>query len=84
MIAIAITKFFKDSMVQILATVGIVGVLVISCNVRDAKLENRGAEKQTAKIEKANRNATQIGGRAAAGATDNRVRGQRDPTTRND
>lgn len=52
--------------------------------VHDRKVERRGAEKHAAKIEKANRNATQIGGRAAARSNDSSVRGQRDPSTRYD
>lgn len=82
MIWIAAVKFFKESVFQIGASVAVVAVLVISCNVRDAKLEKQGAEKQSAKIEKANRNATQIGGRAAARSADTGVRGTRDPSTR--
>lgn len=43
-----------------------------------------GAERVTAKIEKVTDNAAKLGGSAAAGSRDKRVRGQRDPTTRDD
>lgn len=50
----------------------------------DHKVATRGAEKAVAKIEKANDNATKLGTRAAARSQSDGVRGQRDPTTRND
>lgn len=43
-----------------------------------------GAEKAVAKIEKVNTNAAKAGKRAADRATDPSVRGQLDPSTRND
>ena len=52
--------------------------------MHDRKVERRGAEKAVAKIEKANQNATKIGGRAAARSADIGVRGIRDPSTRDD
>lgn len=52
--------------------------------VHDAGVETRSAERVVGKIEKANDNATKLGGGAAAGALDKRVRGKRDPTTRDD
>ncbi len=44
----------------------------------------KGAERAVAKIEKANDHATKLGRRAADGSTASGVRGQRDPSTRND
>lgn len=58
--------------------------LVTSCVVRDRSIENRGAAKQSAKIEKANDHAAKLGSGAARKSGDDRVRGQLDPTTRND
>ncbi len=52
--------------------------------VHDARVETRAAERVVDKIEKANDNATKLGGGAAAGSLDKRVRGKRDPTTRDD
>jgi hypothetical protein len=61
-----------------------VSVLVGSCVARDWRVEQRGAAKAVAKIEKATDNATQKGKRAAAASSAAGVRGQRDPTTRVD
>jgi hypothetical protein len=44
----------------------------------------KGANKAVAKIEKATDNATQLGKRAADRSTAPGVRGQRDPTSRDD
>ncbi len=52
--------------------------------VHDERIETRAAERTVTKIEKANDNATKLGGGAAAGSLDKRVRGKRDPTTRDD
>ena len=43
-----------------------------------------GASKFAAKVETANENASSLGSNAAASSLDKRVRGKRDPTTRND
>ena len=45
---------------------------------------NVGASRHAAKIEKANDDASKLGNTAAAGSADKRVRGRRDPTTRDD
>lgn len=50
----------------------------------NAYQRNVGASRFAAKTERANDNATQLGNGAAAGALDKRVRGLRDPTTRDD
>lgn len=52
--------------------------------VHDTRVEQRGADKAVTTIKKANTDATKLGGDAATGALDGRVRGRRDPTTRND
>ena len=49
-----------------------------------AQQRNIGAAKAFARIEKVNTHASNLGNRAAAGAIDSRVRGQRDPSTRVD
>lgn len=64
-------------------TVGL-SVLVGSCVMRDHKQQAKGAQKAVAKIEKATDNATQLGKRAADRSTAPGVRGQRDPTSRDD
>lgn len=46
--------------------------------------ERKGAAKAVAKIEKANDHASKIGKRAAERSVSGGVRGQRDPTTRDD
>lgn len=46
--------------------------------------QRKGAVKAVAKIEKANDNASKIGKGAASKSLSDGVRGQRDPTTRND
>lgn len=56
------------------------GALVTSCVVHDRGV----AERQTAKIEKVTTNASKLGKGAAAKSQSDGVRGQRDPTTRND
>ena len=61
-----------------------VSVLVGSCVARDWRIEQRGAAKTVAKIEKATDNATAKGKRAAAASGSASVRGPVDPTTRND
>ena len=49
-----------------------------------SKHEARGAAKAAARIEKATDNAANLGKRAADKSITGGVRGQRDPTTRND
>lgn len=67
---------------------GLSGVVMLvgvgSCVVRDASIENRGGDKRQAKIEKATDNASKLGKRAASSSAAPGVRGQRDPTTRDD
>ena len=69
---------------QFVAAGAIVAVAVTSCVVRDHRIEKRGEAKAVAKIEKANDNATKAGKRAAQRSRDDGVRGQRDPSTRDD
>jgi hypothetical protein len=59
-------------------------IAIGSCALRDRNIEARGAEKQSAKIEKANSNATRLGTGAARKSRAAGVRGVIDPTTRND
>lgn len=61
-----------------------VSVIITSCVVRDHRIEKKGEAKAVTKIEKANDNAAKQGKRAAERSTDSRVRGQRDPSTRDD
>lgn len=60
------------------------GSFLVWLAFHDAKIESRSAERVVNKIETVNNNAAQIGGGAAAGSLDKRVRGRRDPTTRDD
>ena len=46
--------------------------------------DQRVTERVVTKIDKATDNATNLGTSAAAGSADKRVRGRRDPTTRDD
>jgi hypothetical protein len=46
--------------------------------------DQRVTERVVINIDKANDNATNLGSSAAAASADKRVRGRRDPTTRND
>lgn len=71
--------FFATLAFRIGASVAVVGVLVGSCVVRDAKISNRGAAKAVAKIEKSNAKAVQTVDRARAASRDGGVRGKRDP-----
>jgi len=64
-----------------LISVGIVvGAFLVWLATHDQKVEQR----VVTKIEKATENATKLGTTAAAGSADKRVRGRRDPTTRDD
>lgn len=72
--------FPSKFMIQVGALIVGGGALVTSCVVRDRGI----AERQTAKIEKATTNASKLGKGAAAKSQSDSVRGQRDPTTRND
>ena len=69
---------------QIAATAAAVSVLVGSCVLRDRSIEQKGAAKATAKIEKATTDATSKGAAAARQSRIGGVHGQRDPYTRND
>lgn len=68
------------------AAVIAVGVLaLVGLRAWDVSTQRaKGAERAVAKIEKANDHATKLGRRAADGSTASGVRGQRDPSTRND
>ena len=46
--------------------------------------DQRVTERVVTKIDTVNNNASKLGTAAAAGSSDKRVRGKRDPTTRND
>lgn len=60
--------------------VALVGLRAWDVSTQRAK----GAERAVAKIEKATDNATKLGKRAADRSTSPGVRGQRDPTSRDD
>ena len=62
------------------AVVALVGLRAWDVSTQQAK----GAAKAVAKIEKATDNATKLGKRAADRSTAPGVRGERDPSTRND
>lgn len=64
----------------IIALLAALGVFVAWLTHHDTKV----ASKQTAKIERATDNAISKGKRAAANSAAPGVRGERDPTTRND
>lgn len=68
-----------------IGTIGIVAVAVVALLGLFASRERHiGATKAVAKIERATDNAISKGKRAAAASAADGVRGQRDPTTRND
>jgi hypothetical protein len=62
------------------AVVALIGLRAWDVSHQQAK----GAVKAVAKIEKATDNATKLGKRAADNSSSGRVRGERDPSTRND
>jgi hypothetical protein len=66
--------------VIVAAVMALVGLRAWDISTQQAK----GAASAVAKIEKANDHATQLGKRAADGSAASGVRGQRDPSTRND
>jgi hypothetical protein len=70
------------------ARIGVIAAAVaalVSLRAWDVSTQRaRGAERAVAKIEKATNNATQLGKRAADRSTTPGVRGQRDPTSRDD
>ena len=69
----------------VLVIVGVAFVALVAFWQGDRALQRSvGASKQTAKIERATDNAISKGKRAATASTADGVRGQRDPTTRND
>lgn len=63
--------------------VGALGLAAL-VGVFAGKQRSIGAAAAVAKIERSNDNASKIGKRGAAGTTDVRVRGQRDPSTRDE
>lgn len=80
----AITAWAAGRLLQFIAAGAVVSIAVTSCVVRDHRIEKKGEAKAVTKIEKANDNAAKQGKRAAERSTDSRVRGQRDPSTRDD
>ena len=64
----------------LIGVVAVLGVFVAWLTHHDTKV----ASKQTAKIERATDNAISKGKRAASASSSDSVRGQRDPTTRDD
>lgn len=74
--------FFNPSTWVVLG-VAVVALLALWMGDR-AVQRSVGASKQTAKIERATDNAISKGKRAANASASDSVRGQRDPTTRND
>lgn len=84
MIMIKLAAFFGSLMGRVtLAGVLILGLIALRAN-DVAKQRRIGESRAVEKIEKANTNAVQIGKRAAARSSAPGVRGERDPTTRND
>jgi len=80
----ALTEWVMARLLKVgLVTLG-VSVFVGSCVMRDHTQQAKGAAKAVAKIEKANDHATKLGKRAADRSTAAGVRGQRDPTSRDD
>lgn len=76
MIALLMSPIFRG----LAGAAVLAGSFFVWLSVHDAKV----GERVVAKIEKANDNASKLGGGAAAGALDKRVRGKRDPSTRDD
>jgi hypothetical protein len=73
---------FRNSLPLQLVALSLVGWAAIGAN--NLYQRNVGASRHAEKTEKANENATNLGKSAAAASADKRVRGRRDPTTRDD
>ena len=71
-------------LLQPLQLLAIVGALIGAFGINNLIQRHVGASRFAEKTEKANTNATALGNSAAAGSADKRVRGRRDPTTRDD
>lgn len=84
MIWLMVTEWVGPRLYKLAGAGVVVALGMGACMVRDASIENRGVRKTVAKIEKATENAAKIGKRAAAGSATPGVRGQRDPSTRDD
>ena len=69
---------------QIPAVLGALGIVLTWDSSRKAKWVEKGKQEVRVEIEKVNDNATKLGKRAAAKSSAGGVRGQRDPTTRDD
>ena len=79
-----LTEWAAARMVKLGIGAAAVAFLVSSCVARDWSIENRGGEKKTHEINKANNNAAKLGSDAARKSSAPGVRGLIDPTTRND
>jgi hypothetical protein len=73
---------FRSSLPLQLVAIALAGWAALGAN--NYYQRKVGASQFAEKTEKANDNATTLGTSAAAGSADKRVRGRRDPTTRND
>jgi len=73
---------FRNSLPLQLITIALLGWGYLGAN--NLYQRHVGASRFAEKTEKANTNATALGNSAAAGSADKRVRGRRDPTTRDD
>ena len=76
--------FFSTLWGRLALGAGLVVALVVVRAMDVSKQRAIGEERAVVKIEKATDNATKLGTAAAAKSVSGGVRGQRDPTTRND
>lgn len=73
---------FRNSLPLQLVALALMGWAALGAN--NLYQRNIGASRFAAKTEQANENATTLGKSAAAASSDQRVRGRRDPTTRDE